>query len=423
MKKTTEGFSKLNREKRLHRLQEMNLLTQEDLLMLKSESGLTPDVAEQFVENTIGCYQLPLGVAVNFNIDNQDYVIPMVIEETSVIAASSKNAKWIRDQGSITTKNLSRCIIGQIQIPIVNDFDKLSEKIIENKSMLIEEANKTTVKTLVARGGGVRDIKVRKVSRGDGQYMAIIHIMLDVCDAMGANMINQVCEYLKPLIELVTGESAAICILSNLSDTKITQAIVRIKDVEPELGKGIAEASLFAECDPYRAATSNKGVMNGMDAVLIATGNDWRAVEAGVHSYAAHTGRYRSITSWKMEEKDLVGTLEAPILVGIVGGVTRLHPLAKMCLRIMNIKSADQLARVVAAVGLVQNLAAIRTLSTEGIIKGHMKLHLVNLALAVGATEDEIPTLKQALIEHLEHHKYITQADALSILTKMRSQT
>ena len=244
--------------------------------------------------------------------------------------------------------------------------------------------------------------------------------MVDTRDAMGANTINQVCEYLKPKIEELSGEELGMCILSNLTDTRITQAKAVIYNIDPELGEAIAEGSLFAQVDPYRATTNNKGVMNGIDGVLIATGNDWRAVEAGVHAYAARSGKYTSITRWTMEGKDLHGVIEAPILVGIVGGVTRLHPIAQICLKILGIKSASQLSRIIAAVGLVQNLAAIRALVTEGITQGHMKLHIANIVMALGASDDELPILKQRLAERLQKNRRITEADAREIINELR---
>ena len=250
--------------------------------------------------------------------------------------------------------------------------------------------------------------------------MAVIHLMMDSCDAMGANIINQVLEYLKGPIENLTGERVTMCILSNLNDQKLTTAKVTIRDVEPDLGMRLQEASLFAETDPYRAATHNKGVMNGIDPVLIATGNDWRAVEAGVHAYAARSGTYQAISRWRYYEGVLSGELTAPIIVGTVGGVTSLHPTANMCLRMMRIESANQLSRVIAAVGLVQNLGAIKALSTEGIIQGHMKLHIDNLLMVAGATEMEMPLLKERLQDWLMTNKRVSLNNAYDLLAEIR---
>ena len=418
--KLSEGFSKLSWQEREKRLIEMDILTSDEIQILHKETALSGHLADHFVENTVGFFPLPLGVALNFRIDGDDYVIPMAIEETSVIAGASKTAKFIRDNGEITTKNLSELGIGQIHIPRVKKFNELQKIIQENKKSFIEMANENVMKDIVTRGGGVKEITLRCLPRGDGHDMAVIHVMIDTRDAMGANTINQVCEYLKPKIEELSGEELGMCILSNLTDTRITQAKAVIYNIDPELGEAIAEGSLFAQVDPYRATTNNKGVMNGIDGVLIATGNDWRAVEAGVHAYAARSGKYTSITRWTMEGKDLHGVIEAPILVGIVGGVTRLHPIAQICLKILGIKSASQLSRIIAAVGLVQNLAAIRALVTEGITQGHMKLHIANIVMALGASDDELPILKQRLAERLQKNRRITEADAREIINELR---
>lgn len=418
----TQGFSKLTLEERLKRLIKMGFLQASDIEFLQRESALSLDLANQFIENVIGVYPMPLGVAVNFVIDNRDYVIPMAVEETSIIASASKTAKWIRDEGEITTKTLGELGIGQIQLPNVKDYKTFRQKIEKKKDEFIDKANTDVAHGIVARGGGVRDLNVRRIPRGDGRDMAVLHVMVDTRDAMGANIINQVCEYLKPLIEELTDEKVGMCILSNLADTKITQAQVVIRNIDPALGLAIEEGSLFAQIDPYRAATNNKGVLNTIDPVLIATGNDWRAVEAAIHAYAGYSGQYSSITKWRMKGKDLYGIMEAPIVVGTVGGVTQLHPMAKICLKMLNVKNANELARVVAAVGLVQNLAALRSLVTEGIITGHMRLHISNLALASDATQNELPILKQKLADRLKTKKRITGSDVKEILNEIRKR-
>ncbi|HAT8189777.1 TPA: hydroxymethylglutaryl-CoA reductase, degradative, partial [Legionella pneumophila] len=272
----------------------------------------------------------------------------------------------------------------------------------------------------VKRGGGVTDLQVRHLKREDGQDMAVIHLTMNSCDAMGANIINQVLEYLKQPIEQITGEEVTMCILSNLNDQKLTTAQVIIRNIDPILGQKLQEASLFAEIDPYRAATHNKGVMNGIDPVLIATGNDWRAVEAGIHAYAARSGQYKAITRWRYQNEILTGELTAPIIVGTVGGVTSLHPTAKMCLRMMDITSANQLSQVIAAVGLVQNLGALKALCTDGIIQGHMKLHIDNLLLVAGANENEMPVLKEKLQEWLNLNKRVSLNNAYDLLAEIR---
>ncbi len=416
-----KGFSKLNRKERFARLVEMGALTQNDIENMQTDRTLSCDLAEKFIENVIGYYQLPLGVATNFNIDGMDKVIPMAVEETSIIAALSKTAKWIRQYGHITTEVIGNTLIGQIQIAKVKNFDTVKNTILLNKDYLIELANKNPASSMVKRGGGVRDISVRRVARDDKNDMAVIHLYIDTCDAMGANTIIQICEFLKDPIEQLTDEIVTMCILSNLNDSKLTKATVTIHNVEKDLGEKIHEASIFAECDPYRAATANKGVLNGIDPILIATGNDWRAVEAGMHAYAVRDGQYRSITRWRYEDGDLIGELIAPITVGIVGGVTRLHPTAAMCLRMLGTESANDLSRIIAAVGLVQNLGALRALITLGFTEGHMKLHINNLTLSAGAMGDEIPVLKKRLEDWLAFHKQVTLSKAVEILNELRA--
>ena len=313
-------------------------------------------------------------------------------------------------------------IIGQIQINKVKDFFKLEKILHEHRSNLIEMANEGPASGLVQRGGGVESIEVRSVQRGDGQEMAVIHVMANVCDAMGANIINQVCEFLKPHIESLSEETVTMCILSNLSDTKLTRARVTLEGIDSEMMEKIEEASLFSQKDPYRACTNNKGVLNGIDPILLATGNDWRAVEAGVHAYAARDGQYRSITQWKRKGSQLVGIFEAPIMLGVVGGVTTLHPTAKLALRMLSVTSADELARVCAAVGLVQNLGALRALTTVGIIEGHMKLHIQNLTIGAGAQDKEIPYVQKRLEEILSLTKRISLSQAVEVLKELRSQ-
>jgi hydroxymethylglutaryl-CoA reductase len=347
-------------------------------------------------------------------------IIPMAVEETSIIAASSKTAKWIRDHGKITTETIGDVCIGQVQIAKIKNFEKLEAYLRENKQSLIDILNIDVANGLVARGGGVRDMHLRTIERGDGHLMGVIHVLINTCDAMGANIINQVCEYLKTPIEMNTDETVNMCILSNLNDQKLTRATIRLRNIDKAVGEKLEEASLFAELDPYRAATNNKGVLNGMDAVLVATGNDWRAVEAGVHAYAVRNGQYRSLTKWRMDGNDLIGVIEAPICVGIVGGVTQLHPAAKIALRILGVSHADELARIIAAVGLVQNLGALRALITVGIIEGHMKLHIDNLLLVAGATDSEMPELKERLQSWLITNKRVSLNNACELLIAIR---
>lgn len=416
-----KGFSKLSRSERLDALEETGVIEIKDVDYL--EKGGLKDIAlgEKFIENVIGYFQIPLGVATNFRIDDKDYVIPMAVEETSIVAAASKTAKWVRETGTIKTEVVGSEIIGQIQCAQIKNYLEFERSLLAQKNYLIEIANRDVAFGLVRRGGGVTDVRVRRVPRGDGSDMAIVHVLMDPCDAMGANIINQVCEFLKEPIEQFTGEKVTMCILSNLVDTKITRVEITMSGIDPELAEKIEEASLFAQQDPYRAATNNKGVLNGIDPILIATGNDWRAVEAGIHAYAARDGQYRSITRWKRVGSQLVGMFEAPLIVGTVGGVTTLHPTASMCLKMLNVKSANELSRIIAAVGLVQNLGALRALTTVGVVEGHMKLHIKNLTLGAGANEREIPIVQKKLEEILEIRKRISLSNAVEVLKELRA--
>ena len=417
-----QGFSKLTRKERLSRLLEIGALSAAEVEFLEKGGLKDTTLGEKFIENVIGYFQLPLGVATNFHIDGRDVVIPMAVEETSIVAAASKTAKWVREVGRIETRTLGHEIIGQVQFAKVQNYSKLESQILDRKKEWIDSANREVAFGLVRRGGGVTDIQVRCIPRGDGGNMAVVHILADPCDAMGANIINQVCEFLKEPFEQATQEKVTMCILSNLVDTKLTEAKITIEQIDAELSEKIEEASLFAQQDPYRAATNNKGVLNGIDPILIATGNDWRAVEAGVHAFACQTGQYRSITKWKRDGTSLVGTLTAPIIVGTVGGVTTLHPTASMCLKMMGVESANELSRVIAAVGLTQNLGALKALTTVGIIEGHMKLHVKNLALGAGAQEKEIPMVQERLEQILALRKRISLSNAIEVLKELREQ-
>lgn len=416
------GFSKLTLKERLVRLKDMGALDEKDFDYLKSGAPVANDLAEKFIENSIGYFRMPIGIATNFVIDGVPVPVPMAVEETSIIAAASKTAKWIRESGSIRTEVVGRSIIGQVQFATVKDPDSFAQKIEGSKEQLIAQLNEIPVAGLFQRGGGVTNLVVRRLKRPDARTMMVVHIHMDPCDAMGANIMNQACEFLKnPLFEL-TGEMATMCILSNLVDTRVTRAIVTLDSIETELALKIEEASLFAWLDPYRAATNNKGILNGIDPILIATGNDWRAVEAGAHAYAARDGQYRSLSRWVRQGAKLVGTFEAPIVVGIVGGVTKLHPMAQVALKMMAIENSDQLSRIAAAVGLVQNLGALRALTTEGIIEGHMKLHIKNLTLGAGAEAQEIPALQKRLEEVLALTKRVTLSNAIEILKDLRTK-
>ncbi len=420
-----KGFSKLTLDQRLSALKDTLLLTAEEAKYLKEGGMKDLSLGEKFIENVIGYFQLPLGIATHFKIDGEDYAIPMAVEETSIVAAASKTAKWVRDNGTIRTEVVGNHIIGQIQFSHVKNPENFKKEILSQKNYLIEIANREVAFGLVRRGGGVQDLQVRFVDREEHaaenvQFMGVVHVLLDPVDAMGANIINQVCEFLKQPLEHLTSEKVTMCILSNLVDTKVTRATLVMENIEPELASKIQEASIFAEQDPYRAATNNKGVLNGIDPILIATGNDWRAVEAGIHAYAARSGQYRSITRWRKEGSTLVGTFEAPLVVGTVGGVTALHPTAKIAMKMMKIQNSNHLSRICAAVGLTQNLGALRALTTIGIIEGHMKLHIRNLSLGAGAEEKEMPLLQKKLEEVLKLRKRISLSHAIEALKEIR---
>jgi len=416
----TEGFHRLTRVERLNRVKELCRLSEEDMQTLSGESPMPYEIAEHLIENVVGYFQVPMGVATNFTIDGRDVLIPMAVEETSIIAAASATAKWIRREGSIRTYSKGNLIIGQVQLPDVRNVKHARRVLHEQRDMLMGLAN-ACIPGLVHRGGGVQDIAIREVARpaGDGT-MVVLHILCDPCDAMGANLINQVCEALKPRVEELTHERVGLCILSNLVDTKVVAAEVLLRDIDPQLGRGIQEATLFAQADPYRAATHNKGVLNGIDPMLIATGNDWRAVEAGIHAYAARSGKYQPVTDWHVEGSDLIGRIEVPLAVGIAGGVTRIHPMARVALKILKVTRAEDLARICAAVGLVQNLGALRALATVGIVKGHMQLHAANLAIAAGAEVHEIAEVRDRLAQILTVEKSINLSRAKEILEAIR---
>jgi hydroxymethylglutaryl-CoA reductase len=420
-KSVFEGFHRLPRSKRLEFLGDFCNLDDRDLAILSGEIPFSLDVAEHLIENVIGVFPIPMGVATNFRVDGRECLIPMAVEETSIIAACSATAKWIGRNGHITTYTRGNLIIGQVQLPSVKNPARARDILHERREMLIELAN-ACVPGLVARGGGVRDLAIRTLERPDGSpdAMLVLHFLCDPCDAMGANLINQVCEALKPRIEELTGEKVGLCILSNLVDGKLAVAEVVVRNIDPVVGKGIEEATIFAKADPYRATTHNKGIMNGIDPILIATGNDWRAVEAGAHAYASRTGKYQPLSDWFMSGNDLHGRIELPMAVGTVGGVTKVHPTARVALKILDISHAEDLARICAAVGLVQNLGALKALATVGIVKGHMQLHAANLAIAAGAEIHEIARVREHLAEVLKVEKNINLSRAKEILEAIR---
>ncbi|MGQ9478704.1 MAG: hydroxymethylglutaryl-CoA reductase, degradative [Thermoproteota archaeon] len=395
------GFYNLSVEERLKKIAEFAELTDDEVKLLSKEGNLSLETADRMVENVIGTMAYPFSVALNFLIDGKEYVVPMVIEETSVVAAASNAAKMTKSRGGIFTSVTDPIMIGQVQLTRVPDPFLTKMKIIEHKDEILKLANEQDP-VLLKFGGGAKDLEVRVVESQVGP-MVIIHLLVDVRDAMGANAVNTMCEAVAPLIERITGGKVYLRIISNLADRRLVRAWTTVAKEEiggEEAVDAIVNAWAFAACDPYRAATHNKGIMNGVIAVALATGQDHRAIEAGAHAYAARTGRYLPLSTWgKDENGDLVGTFEMPMAVGIIGGATKTHPVAGIALKILGVKTALELARVMGAVGLAQNLAALRALALEGIQKGHMRLHARNIAIAAGATGDLIDRVAEQMIK------------------------
>jgi hydroxymethylglutaryl-CoA reductase len=416
------GFHKRSLAERAAMVAQWAHLSTQEQSALLGITGLNAQQADQMIENAIGIYGLPLGIATNFLVNGQDYLIPMVIEEPSVVAAVSNAARLFREGGGFTTSSDEPVMIGQIQVMDLPDVYAAAGSVMAQRKMLLAEADEVGG-NIVKHGGGARDIQVRPIVDTPIGPMLIVHLLYDTRDAMGANAVNTAVEHLAPFIENITGGRANLRILSNLTDQRKARAEGMIPALQlatdahggREVVRAIVEAAVFAEIDPYRATTHNKGIMNGIDAVVIATGNDWRAIEAGAHAYAARDGQYTSLTKWWQDEDgNLRGLIELPLAVGIVGGATRVHPAAQLALRILGIQSARQLAEICAAVGLAQNLAAMRALATEGIQRGHMSLHARQLALAAGATGEMVARVAQVMIEEsnirLERAKVLVNA-------------
>jgi len=381
-------------------------LSPKEKAAIDGSGGLNPEQADHMIENVVGLHNLPLGVAVNFLVNGRDVLVPMVIEEPSVVAGASFMAKLARDTGGFHAHVTEPLMIGQMQILGVADLGAARLSLLEKKAYILELANQIDP-VLIKAGGGARDLEVRMIDESPIGPFLVAHLIYDTRDAMGANAVNTACETLAPTIEQITGGRVHLRILSNLADRRLARARCTIpvaslafNDFTGErVRDGIIEAYAFAAADPYRAATHNKGIMNGVDAVVIATGNDWRAIEAGAHSYAARSGRYTSLSTWgKDKDGNLVGTLEMPMAVGIVGGATKVHPTAQAALKLMGVTTARELAEVIVSVGLAQNLAALRALATEGIQRGHMTLHARQVAIAAGAVGDEVEIVAGKLV-------------------------
>jgi hydroxymethylglutaryl-CoA reductase len=397
MEKTSRisGFHKMGLEERLKIVQSFSDLKEEDLKTLTKEGALNFETANRMIENVIGTIQLPIGIAMNFLINGKEYLIPMAIEEPSVVAAASNAARFARSGGGFFVTNTGPVMIAQIQLVHIPDAHATRMALFERKEEILEVANAQDP-MLVNVGGGAKDVEIKVLETTLGE-------IVDTRDAMGANAVNTMAEALAPFIEEWTGGRVYLRILSNLADKRLVRA--RTKVTREALGgedvvDGIVYAQTFAEADPYRAATHNKGIMNGVIAVVIATGNDTRAIEAGAHTYAARSGQYSPLTTWEIDaEGNLVGTLELPMAVGLVGGATKVNPVSQVAVRILGVKSAVELGEIVGAVGLAQNLAALRVLATEGVQRGHMSLHANNIAVIAGATGNLIDEVAKRLVE------------------------
>ena len=381
--------------------------------------GLTPDVVERLVqpgalplaladgmiENVIGTFELPLAVAANFQVNARDVFVPMVVEEPSIVAAASFMAKLVRDCGGFETSGTGPVMRAQVQVLGIGDPYGARIALLKHRDEIIALANSRD-KVLIGLGGGCKDIEIHVFPDTPRGPMVVMHLLVDVRDAMGANTVNTMAEAVAPLVEKFTGGEVRLRILSNLADLRLSRARVRVppdvlktkERAGEDIIEGMLDAYTFATVDPYRAATHNKGIMNGIDPVIVATGNDWRAVEAGAHAWACRSGRYTSLTTWEKDTSGaLVGTLEMPMPVGLVGGATKTHPLAQLSLKIMGVKTAQELGEICVAVGLAQNMGALRVLATEGVQRGHMALHARNIALVAGAVGDEVDAVAKTM--------------------------
>lgn len=394
------GFYKLTPKKRLEIIKEFAGLSDEECGLLQNCDSLTLESADRMIENVIGKFPMPLGIGVNFLINSRDYMIPMVIEEPSVVAAASYAAKMVREGGGFHASSTPPVMIGQIQVVNLESPEMAKQQILENKQSIIKKANDQDP-VLTSLGGGAKDLDAKIINTTIGP-MLIVELYVDCRDAMGANAVNTMAEAVAPLVENVTGGRVYLRIISNLATKRLARAWCTVpKEVVggEEVVNGIVNASAFAVADPYRAATHNKGAMNGIAAVILATGNDHRAIEAGAHAFAALRGRYTSLSVWEKTEKgDLKGMIELPMAVGLIGGAVRTHPVAKIALKILGVKTANEFGEVLAAVGLAQNLGALRALAHEGIQRGHMSLHARNIAVAAGATGGLINIVAERMV-------------------------
>ncbi len=400
------GLYRLDPSERIARVAEAAGLSAEALAALSGQNGLTLEQADRMIENVVAVHGLPLGIATNLQVNGRDVLIPMAIEEPSVVAGLSFAAKLAREGGGFEAESDPPRMIGQIQILDVPSLADARERILAAKAALLELANARDP-VLVRLGGGAQDLQVRLLNETTVGPMLVVHLVHDVRDAMGANAVNTACEAIAPELERLSRGRVGLRILSNLADQRLARARCRVparslamEGLRPAEGvQRILEAHAFAEADPYRATTHNKGIMNGIDAVALATGNDWRAIEAGAHAYAARDGRYRPLSHWRRDEQgDLVGSIELPLAAGTFGGATRAHPTTKLALAILGVQASQELAQVMAAVGLAQNLAALRALAMEGIQRGHMRLHARQVAMAAGANGEMVDQVAERMV-------------------------
>jgi len=423
------GLYKLSVAERRTLLAELAGLTPEQVAAWAKNGELDEESADRMIENVVGTYSLPIGVATNFVIDQSHYAIPFVLEEPSVVAAASNMAKRCLAKGGFTSNNDEPVMIGQIQVVDCDDSGASRDAIIVAKDDLVASCNEVDP-ILVKFGGGCRDINARVIETDSGP-MVIIHILVDCRDAMGANAVNTMAETIAPHVEKLTGGTVILRIISNLAIHRLARVSAIFtpeemsnsgEDVEQgaEVIDGVIQAYHFAKADPFRATTHNKGIMNAISAVAIACGQDWRAIESGAHSYAAHERPYGSLTEWSRDDNgNLVGSIELPMAVGLVGGAVRVHPAAQANVALLGVTTADELAKVIAASGLAQNLGALRALATVGIQAGHMKLHVRNMAVTAGAEGEEVNIVAARL---RERGVRITQAAVIEALEELRSE-
>lgn len=402
-----ENYRNKTPAERLAALAEAAHLSAADVAVLGEPGALPLARANGMIENVIGTFELPLGIATNFQVNGRDYLIPMVVEEPSVVAAASYMARIARDHGGFETSSTAPLMRAQVQVLGVSDPYGARLKLLAARDEILTLANARD-KVLIGLGGGCKDIEIHVFPKSQRGPMVVMHLLVDVRDAMGANTVNTMAEAVAPLVEQLTSGQVRLRILSNLADLRLARARVRVPEAAMatkdfsgrRMIEGILDAYELAAIDPYRAATHNKGIMNGIDPVIVATGNDWRAVEAGAHAYAARSGVYTSLSTWEQDtDGALVGTLELPMAVGLVGGATKTHPAAQAALQVLKVTSAQELAEVTVAVGLAQNMAALRALATEGIQRGHMALHARNIAIVAGAVGAEIDTVAAELAQ------------------------